>query len=464
MFEYINLTLNKKAGLLRTDMSNGMDILRSWAASKREEGNKTPASPQPENKIKQKATKPWRLPTRGASEADKATLRIANNRLMNLEYKLITLWEKGKYNEFWRLVFHELTHSYEWRILALHRLYPAWLREFSTEKVEKILSNSYGDLPLRKPIIRLKIPKPNGKLRPLGIPQMGSRVYFGMLAMVLSLIIDQIVSDNQHGYVPGRGIHTSWSQISNLIISNHKWLYEYDLQTFFDNLNHDLLLEMLEVVLHVPSSLIPRWRQMLNIPVSVNGVVASTEKGVPQGLAISPTLSILCLELIKFLDPIESTRIVQYSDDGIIFGKDKHEVESAAIVLAKRCRGGVAINKEKSRISHVDKDGFKFLGIRIKGGLVTTETRTGMNKILGTMEKLKDIDFRRAMVGEPPSSGKGKLTVNANSVAALVYPGSCVRSEPKGKYSSAVVLARIILPAYSKAEATTLEASLELSS
>lgn len=97
------------------------------------------------------------------------------------------------------------------------------------------------------------------------------------------------------------------------------------------------------------------------------------------------------------------------------------------------------ISEEKSGFAHVDQDGFKFIGIRIKGGLVTAETRSGMNKVLGTLDKLEDIDFRRAMVGDPSPSAGSKLTVNADSAAALVYPGYCVHSKPKGKYSSAVV-------------------------
>jgi len=69
--------------------------------------------------------------------------------------------------------------------------------------------------------------------------------------MILSLIVPTIVSPNQHGFIPEKGIQSCWAQVL-IDIKTKRWIYEFDLEAFFDTISHDLIRGMLAGKLKVP--------------------------------------------------------------------------------------------------------------------------------------------------------------------------------------------------------------------
>lgn len=79
------------------------------------------------------------------------------------------------------------------------------------------------------------------------------------------------------------------------------------------------------------------------------GNVSKTTVGMPQGLPISPIISILVLEQLEFLANVNNCKIIQYADDGIIIGNSLDEITIARDVLKSRCKGGIFVDVSRHR-------------------------------------------------------------------------------------------------------------------
>jgi len=102
---------------------------------------------------------------------------------------------------------------------------------------------------------------------------------------------------------------------------------------------------MLRDLLHIRPQDYDIWHMILTLSVKDPqlGTITPTTVGVPQGLSISPVISILVLEWLQFIQPIGSFNIVQYSDDGLLIGPHKG-IEAAAAELLARCSNDSGIS------------------------------------------------------------------------------------------------------------------------
>jgi hypothetical protein len=246
------------------------------------------------------------------------------------------------------------------------------------------------------------IPKPNGKLRPLGVPAWPSRIYFGMWGNIFSLVAQFLELSDQYAYLPKRSIGSCWTKIQQEL-NRHKtlgkktMLYEYDLQGFFDGLHHDLILEALRNQLMMPDELVDLFKVILRIPVMDKGELTPTTAGVPQGLAISPILSIITLNHSGFMAPISGCTRVQFSDDGLIIGTDETIVDIDKL-LRERCQGGLAIAEAKSGKIDPAQETWKFLGVECsEKGILTRKPKSGIIDPIGHISDC--IEWNKALAG-----------------------------------------------------------------
>ncbi len=115
----------------------------------------------------------------------------------------------------------------------------------SLKRIDKIISKLEQGSYKFKPVRRTYIPKKNKKKkRPLGMPCWSDKLVEEVIRMVLESYYTPQFSDNSHGFITGRGCHTALSAIYKNWTGT-KWFIEFDITGFFDNLNHDLLLEIL---------------------------------------------------------------------------------------------------------------------------------------------------------------------------------------------------------------------------
>ncbi len=174
-----------------------------------------------------------------------------------------------------------------------------WFKEVS----QKLRNESFQFRPAR----RVYIPKPNGKLRPLGISSPRDKIIQQATRLVLEIILEPTFSDHSHGFRPSRGCHTALREIRNW--SGVTWLIEGDIENFFPNIDHKILENLLNR--HVKDQRFTNlyWKFVkagyIEFKPQNEQTFVAGDKGVPQGGILSPLLSNLVLhELDKFVEDI----------------------------------------------------------------------------------------------------------------------------------------------------------------
>ena len=200
-------------------------------------------------------------------------------------------------------------------------------------------------------ILGVEIPKPNGKKRLLGIPTALDRMLQQAVSQVLSTVSEPEFREHSYGFRPGKNAHQAVQQAQKNINEGYQHIVDIDLKSFFDEVDHCLLLNLLHRKVKCPATmrLIRKW---LKAPIKINGKLTKRSKGVPQGSPLSPLLSNIVLnELDKELEK-RGHRYVRYADDFSIYVKSRKAARRVgnSIYLFLKNKLKLPINREKSGI------------------------------------------------------------------------------------------------------------------
>jgi len=215
----------------------------------------------------------------------------------------------------------------------------------STTLAQEVLSRTYR----AQPILGVELPKANGNKRLLGIPTVTDRLLQQAVLQEIQVHFAVEFLPNSFGFRPGKNLHQGVQKAQDYIHEGHQPIVDIDLKSFFDEVNHCYLLELLYRKIKCRHTL---WliRKWLRAPIEIKGKLVKRRKGIPQGSPLSPLLSNIMLHELDRELKREGQRFVRYADDFSIYAKTKTSARHIGnkVFLFLKNKLKLLINRAKS--------------------------------------------------------------------------------------------------------------------
>lgn len=235
------------------------------------------------------------------------------------------------------------------------------LKSYVQKHREALLETVKGNQYLAQPILGVEISKGGGKVRLPGIPTAVDRLLQQAVSQVLMPKFEYEFHEDSYGFRPYKSARTAAGKALSHIHEGYGHIVAIDLETFFDGVDHCLLLNLIhrKVKCAITLRLIRKW---LRVPIQIKGKLVKRRKGVPQGSPLSPLLSNVLLHELDKEPERRKLRFVRYADDFSIYCRIPSYAKLASKAITKYLVNTPKLKVNKAKSGIVKPGNFTVLG------------------------------------------------------------------------------------------------------